>query len=547
MNSDPNNSVDDLTPVPVQRVIARNTLWNVAGRAWDAIAALFLTPYIVWKLGLEEYGVWGLVAAFSGYIGLLDLGFGSGYAKFIAEYAARGERRRISKLISTALVLYAGIGIALAALCFPFLAYATLKLAGLMGVPEANAHDLVFLVQCSFAMFLIGNCVAPFTSIQAGLQRMDVTNAVGFFMSLVKVIATVAFLENGMGLRGLMYGAALVLAVYAVASLIIAFWLLPELRISPTLFRAHEFTQLYRYGWRAQVARLSNLITFETDIIVVGLLYRQMGLAGAYKAGVELANKVRQLPVMFLGAILPAASDLDARDDSARLQRLYRVGTKYIAAITIPLALFSAAAADTIMRAWLGDVMPEAAWVFRLIVIGYAANVLQGPGVSVALGRGRPDVQMNAGLIAMFSNIALTVALAFAMGYIGIAAATALSMYISMLWFLRAMRDITAVRARAIWRESVLWPFVASLPGVVICVLINANLPDTAGRLGAAATMLGCAAAFGSTYLVTIRQLPFLDAFDAHFLENTLRLSRVPGFSFLLSRARNRAATDAAV
>ncbi|MDZ4861565.1 MAG: polysaccharide biosynthesis C-terminal domain-containing protein [Candidatus Hydrogenedentes bacterium] len=544
MNSDPNNTINELTPAPVQDVIARNTLWNVAGRAWEAIAALVLTPYIVWRLGLSEYGVWGLVASFSGYVGLLDLGFGSGYAKFIAEYAARGEQRRISQLITSAVTLYAVLGVALAALCFPVLAYVATAFASRMGVPDVNAGDLVFLVQYSFTLFLLGNCVAPFTSIQAGLQRMDIANAVSFVMSIVKIAATVYFIENGFGLRGLMYSSAIVLGVYALASLFIAFWLLPHLRVSFAHVSRREFWSLYRYGWRAQVARLSNLITFETDIIVVSMMYRTMGLAGAYKVGVELANKVRQVPLMFLGAILPAASDLDAREDTTRLRRLYLVSTKYIAAITIPLALFSTATADTIMRAWMGADMGDAAWVFRLIVIGYAANVLQGPGVSVALGKGRPDVQMNAGIIAMISNLVLTITFAFAVGFLGVAAATAISMYISMVWFLRAMRNMTGVTSRAIWREAVLWPCVASLPGVVACVFIEVFAPAGSGRLESVSIMLGAAAVFGAVYLAILRYLPFLDSFDAHFLEHTLKLNRVPGSTMWLRRARQRTVRD---
>lgn len=538
MSSGISETPDEIAP-PVQRVIARNTLWNVAGRAWDAVTALILTPYIVARLGLADYGIWGLVGAFTGYVGLLDLGLGSGYAKFIAEYAARGEVRRISAMISTALFAYAGLGVVLAAAGFPLLERAITAFASFMAIGSAQSADLVFLAQIAFALFLVGNCVAPLTSLQAGLQRMDLTNGVGFLMSLIKVAGVVYFLENGHGLRGLMYAGALVIGFYAMTSMVLAFYLVPSLRVSPRLVSRTEFRALFSYGWRAQVARLSNLITFETDIVIVSILYRQMGIAGAYKVGVELANKVRQLPLMLLGAIIPAASDLDARDDQQRLQRLYVAGTKYIAAVTVPLALYCAAMSETILRAWIGEGMHEAAWVFRILVLGYAINIVQGPGVSVALGKGRPDVQMNAGLIAMSANIVLTIALAMVAGYFGVAAATSASMAISMVWFLHAMTRLTRVGGGALMREAALWPAVASVPAMALLVAVNIGASGLGRLESAAATAIG-AVVFAMFYAAVLRFAPFLDAFDAHLLEHTLRLRHVPGLGRALARARMR-------
>ena len=526
--------------VPVQKVIARNTLWNVAGRAWDALSVLVLTPYIVWRIGLNDYGVWGLVASFSGYVMLLDLGLCSGYAKFIAEYDARGEHARISRLLSTAIVVYGALGVALAAVGFPVLGYAASAFASFMGVTTQDSATLVLLVQFSFTLFLINNCVVPMTAVQPGLQRMDLANAVGFFVSMAKIAATFVLLEKGYGLRGLMYTSGIVAAIFAVASFVIAYRLVPGLKLSPLQFSREEFRAMFGYGWRAQIARLSNLVTFETDLVIVSVLYRTLGLVGMYKVGLELANKVRQVPLMLMGALLPAASQLDAQEDEARLMRLYVVSTKYIAAVTVPMTIFCAAFGGTIIQAWMGTGLGDAAWVFRIIIVGYAANILQGPGTSIALGRGRPDVQMTAGLISMFTNIAMTIALALMFGYLGVAAATTASMFISMHWLLRAMRRIAGAGGGRVWREAFQWPLIASLPGAAACVALELALAHRAGRLESVGLVLVGACVFGGLYIALIRLTPFLDSFDAHFLEQTLHLARVPGFKTMMARARAR-------
>lgn len=533
MNStDPSEpqAVAELPRPDVKRVIARNTLWNIAGRTWDAIAALVLTPYIVWRIGLSDYGVWGLSASFTGYIGLLDLGLASGYAKYIAEHAARNDPDRISGVVSTGVFCYAILGAVLLAVGWPGIGFAVDWAGASLEASPRAASDMEFLFRGMLALFVVSNCLAPFSAVQTGLQRMDLSNAIGFFMSLIKVAATVALLETGFGVRGLLWAHAVVLGAFAVSCLVVARRLVPGLHVTPARWNRDDFRSLFSFGWRSQVARLSNIVTFETDVVLIGLLFRDMGLVGLYKVGVELANKVRQIPVMLLAALIPAASDLDARADHERLQRLYVVSTKYLASVTVPLLLMTVALAGPLIRAWMGAGFETSAWVLRIIALGYIANVLQGAGLSIALGRGRADLQMGAGLISMIGNIALTATLFLAIGFWGIPIATSLSLFISFAWFLRVMRSISGESARAVVRKTMLWPVWASVPGFVLCAIVDGLTMEMAGRVPNGLVALLGGAGFVVIYLAIVRSSPFLDSFDMRFLVTTLRLGRVPGF-----------------
>ena len=85
----------------IGRTIARNTLFNAAGRAWEAVVGLVLTPYILYRIGLPAWGLWGLTGAFTSYISLADFGLSSGFAKFIAEDHAKNDTQSISRTVST--------------------------------------------------------------------------------------------------------------------------------------------------------------------------------------------------------------------------------------------------------------------------------------------------------------------------------------------------------------------------------------------------------------------------------------------------------------
>ncbi len=530
----------------VRRVLTRNTAFNAAGRLWEALVTLVLTPYIVERVGVTAWGLWALISVFTGYIGLLDFGMASGFAKYIAEHAARHEDDRISSVVSTGFFFYLLLGVLLVVAGWPCIDF----LVALMGrldpqkVPDLSSAeflaDIRFLLRWAVVLFAASNAVAPFTAIQTGLQRMGVTNLLSFGASLIKIVATVLFLEMGYGIRGLLYSNAIVFVAFATGSIAVAFCLARGLRLSPTRLNRQTFRQLFSFGWRTQVAKLCDLIMFQTDKLIVIFVYKYLGLVGLYDLGVGLANKMRQVPTLLVGAILPAASDLDARGEEERLGRLYLRSTKYIAAVTVPLVAFTVGAAHPLMRTWLGEKrdLAMAAWVLRIIALGYVANILPGPGVSIALGKGRAGIQMRAGLISMVSNILLTIALVWSVGFYGIPVATSLSMVLSCAWFFLAMRAVINVGAGELLRGSVLWPAVAALPGFVVCVAGDWLSGDLVGRAANGAVVTVCGAALGLSYLGIIRFTPFLDAFDLEFLEETLLLGRIPGFRFWARRKR---------
>ncbi|HIJ66099.1 MAG TPA: oligosaccharide flippase family protein [Candidatus Hydrogenedentes bacterium] len=534
----------------VRSTLARNTAFNAAGRLWEAVVGLVLVPYIWSFVGESGWGLWALVSFFTGYVALFDFGVSSGFAKYVAEHAARKEHDAISSVVSTGFFFYLGLGALLVAVGWPCvngLIRLTVEVMSRLYPDRADAirtapsvSTIRFLFRWGLVLFAVSNCVAPFTAIQTGLQRMGVTNLLSFAASLVKIVTTVLFLKLGMGVRGLMYANAIVLAAFGLSSCIAAFVLAPGLRVSPWRMRRRIFGKLFGFGWRTQVSKLSNLVMFQTDKAVVGLAFANWGLIALYDIGVMAANKMRQIPVLLLGALIPAASDLDARGEHDRLRRLYLLSSKYVAAVTVPLAAFVMGAAGPLMRTWMGTERDYAVatWVLRIMAFGYVANIVPGAGVSVVLGKGRADLQMKAGLISMVSNIALTIVLYFAIGFWGIPIATAASMFISWLWFTRAVAPVIGVGAVTFFRACALWPALAVLPGFVACACTDVFGAGIGGRVPNAGVVLFGGVVLAGSYLLLIRLTPFLDAFDVAFLEDTLRLKHIPGFRTWTRRMR---------
>ncbi len=523
----------------VGRTVTRNTKWNAAGRLWEAAVSLVLIRYVADRIDPSALGLWFILGTVTGYAALFDLGIGSSFAKYVAEYAARDERSKVSSVVTVGLAFYLVLGIVLVAVGWPC-AELAVSMAQNRGVlAGVSPDDVRFLLRWCLVLYAAAGCVSAFSSVIAGMQRMELSTQLSFLASLVKVGVTVALLETGFGVRGLLAASAASTAVFGVGCVVAAFRLVPGLRVSPRHLDAKVFRRMFGYGWRTQVARLANLVMIETDRVIVGA-FAGLGLVPAYEFGLMIANKLRQVPAMLLAALVPAASDLDAREDHERLRRLYLLASKYVAAITIPLVAFAIGTADLIMRTWMGDMpgLDTSAWVLRIIAVAYVANLMPGAGVAVVLGKGRADMQMIAGLICTVSNVVLTVVLWFAFGFWGIPIATAIAMYLGWAWFAIAVRRVVDVGLREFLRVTLAWPVVASAPGLAACAVCDHFSGGATGFVVNAALLLACGVGFASTYLLLIRQTPFLDAFDVGFLEESLYLSRVPGFQWWARRMR---------
>src|SRR2546428_12823018 len=80
----------DRQPITLQgefsKKLVTNTFFNFLGRSWSFLIALLLTPYILAHLDVREFGTWVVLSIFISSYNLLDLGLGSSFVKYIAEY-----------------------------------------------------------------------------------------------------------------------------------------------------------------------------------------------------------------------------------------------------------------------------------------------------------------------------------------------------------------------------------------------------------------------------------------------------------------------------
>src|SRR5262245_24839370 len=101
-------------PVTLQgefsKKLVTNTFFNLLGRSWSFLVALLLTPYILHRLDVREFGTWVVLSIFISSFNLLDLGLGSSFIKFVAEYYTYEDFDRINSVLFSGLLFYGFFG-----------------------------------------------------------------------------------------------------------------------------------------------------------------------------------------------------------------------------------------------------------------------------------------------------------------------------------------------------------------------------------------------------------------------------------------------------
>ena len=128
--------------------IIRNTIFNAIGRFWGIAVALFLIPYIIGHIGVERYGIWAIVGVLTGYFGLLDFGIRISFVKYIAEFYAKKDFKKINQLINTGVVFYF-FAVVVVILGF----YLVDLFVVFFGIPSHLFYESVFVLKMGIVLF----------------------------------------------------------------------------------------------------------------------------------------------------------------------------------------------------------------------------------------------------------------------------------------------------------------------------------------------------------------------------------------------------------
>ncbi len=416
-------------------------------------------PILVHGLGTASYGVFVLASLVLGYAALLDLGLTPAVVRSIAMHGATSDRAAMSEIVGTAFTLFLALGTAGGLILF---AITPLAVDRILHLPADLRGDAYFVLRLAAVGFACNLGLTLFTAIPQGVQRLDVYSKRTIFLTTLTGVAQIAAVKMGGGLRWVAIGTLAVnilgLLIFAVA----ARRLLPDVSFRPRLAR-WAVRQLGGFGAMKFVAQVAWLATFQLDRVIVAA-FLPISQVTYYAIPVTITQKFTLVQASFSTAVFPAASELHAVNDMARMRALYRSAMKVMITIVLALAVIFTVDAGPIMSTWLGPSFGgESATILALLAVAYCLTLLTGIPALMADASGRPHWTAASIVATGVLNVPLTILLVSRLGAVGAAYAllvtNALQSFV-FVWLVQRM--VLKVPVMEVIRGVALRPAVAA-------------------------------------------------------------------------------------
>lgn len=408
--------------------LGRDTLLNVAPRVSTILIALLLSPYIVSKVGLEAFGFWSIIQAVVAYAQIADGGLPLVATRYIATAQANGDLQRQRDVIAFTCSLMLALG----------LGFVGIVIMIVVCVPRGWSADLPqHWTACSimgagaFCCTFLGRSLA---AVPHGHHRWDLEARTTMAVQLAGALTTVAALELGTGLTGLGLG-ALVGGLTMVTLYLRAAHRLVGLEVRGMRIRFALWKEMREQGGNLQIVSLVAATNAQADRLLL-LPFASLAWIGAYSLGARIAVALRALPVAAFGPLIAHLSAVESVGGTPAVRGEYERSLSVVIRVGLGGLLIAYAGMYPAVLAWLGGQHKISAAAASVLGVGYAVNVMTGPGTAAAIASGKAQLDRDYNLLGLAINVVLTAVLGVCFGGWGVVAATTLGLFVSSIWLL---------------------------------------------------------------------------------------------------------------
>ncbi len=313
-------------------------------------AGIFLSPYLIHKLGNEGYGVWVLAFGLIENYWLFDLGLRSATVKYSAEYRATNDFDRINEVINTGVAFFAVLATLLMAGTW-IISYYIDRLFNVSPALHSEFRFLVVIIGASWSLGMIFNI---FNATLEGFQRFDMSSRIWIAVTAVRVAGTAVLLFLGFGLiaLGILVVAAQMFGY--VLSFVSVRRVFPAQRFSAALASIRMLKQLVGYGVHTLTGTVAMQMLNQSAPLMIGH-FRPAAFVGYYSVPVRLLQYAGDAVSRVALVTTSNASELQAREEYSAIPRLGILVNRYCLVLIMPVALFLTLYGAELIRVWIRD------------------------------------------------------------------------------------------------------------------------------------------------------------------------------------------------
>ncbi len=439
-----------------------NTLAAASSHITGSILTLLLTPFLLYAVGVQQYGLWALFGALTRFAWIADLGLSTTTVKYIAEYHSREEYHNVRQVVTFSAIFYGTF--ALCSLPIGWL-LAPLVVHALHVPLTLRAEAPVVFVSLLVYVF-VTNSASAYGALLAGIGQLRLASYINALAQVVFLGVAVTLAKLHFGIFALVWASWIQTFLSGTAMLVMGQLKIGSTMVWPWNLRRSVVVPLFRLGGWTQLSTLAELLFTEMGRVFIAL-WAGIDAVSYFEVGSRLTRALRALEWYFYSALLPSASAVAADDTEDRLNTAYVASSRILIAGGTFITGFLVAGASAITLVWLGTGDHSATQIVpRVVIVLALANLVwmvAGTGGIFLRALAQPRTEAITAVGAIIVNLLTVIPLGKHFGLNGILAAMLISAIFGSATFVYVFNRL---RRLDFWNSLGRWSIRAIASGI---------------------------------------------------------------------------------
>lgn len=447
-------------------VLRTNILANYAGQIWMALMGVVFIPLYIRLLGMEAFGLVGLMLSIQALSMLFDLGMGGALNR---ELARRVHDARVVHTLCDLVRTFEWLVWPIALMIVGTVWLASGPLADHWLHPEQLSHTAT-----AHAIAIMGLAVALqwpssfYANGLSGLERQPVLNLINAgFATLRGAGVLVVLYWVSPTISAFMWWYAAMGACQSLVSAATLWRLLPANPQGRATFRVAELRAAGRFaGGLVAIMALSVMVTQLDRVVISAML--PLAELGYFSLAMSVAAGMGRMIQPMFNALYPRYSRLVSLGEQDSLTHLYHLSNQCLAVVVAAVAAVLIIFGRDVLYLWTGDATTAArlALPMSILVAGTALNGWMNLPYALQLAHGWTRLAVGTNLVALALSIPFCI---LAVAHHGIVGAACLWLTINVFF---VAVGIPLMHRRLLRGEMARWYGADLLPPAITAVAV---------------------------------------------------------------------------
>jgi O-antigen/teichoic acid export membrane protein len=349
----------------ISKKIFKNTLMLYFRQILLILVSLYSLRVVLNTLGVEEFGIYSVVAGIVTLCAFLSGSMASATQRFFSFALGKKDENLLKATFSVNLVIYAGIGI---------FALVLLEGAGLwfvnnyLNIPLDRTESAIILYHYGVISFIFSVITAPFIAIIIAHEDMHLFALVSIFEALMKLAAVFMLMYlpwDKLELYGFLLLVVSIITAFIYASICMVKY--SECQFRKLYWDKLLLKEIFSFTSWTLLGQLSTVARIQAVTILLNQFFNP-SVAAARAIAITISSKVNIFSNNFNTGLYPSIIKSYAAKDEKELFSLLFNGSKLTFFLMWVFVLPLLIEMDTVLTLWL-NILPEQAVIFAKLAL----------------------------------------------------------------------------------------------------------------------------------------------------------------------------------